>query len=128
MFKEYVGLAKLVGGIVLALVLLIGGCSYGKNTLAKENTRLEGEVSRLLETTRQWEAIDKQNRATIAANKRAAEEWKKKADDSAEAVAKARKAAEKANKERADALAKARRDPDCAELLRRNVCVIVPLP
>ena len=128
MLKDYAELIKLIVSIALGTALFVGGCSLGKKDGAADRTNLEGQVSSLQTANDGFVKIEEARKRQLALERQRSAEWKKAADEAEKRLADANKTKDKAEKKARDALAKASKDPDCAELLKREVCSVVPMP
>ena len=128
MFKEWIGLAKLLSAAALAITLTVGGCRYGEGKGEAARAALEERVSTLQAANAGFAAIEERRKEEVKLAKSRADEWKRDSEDARKALAEANKAKAIADKKAKEALAKANKDPGCAELLRREVCSVVPLP
>lgn len=128
MVKEYATAIRAILSVLLAIGLVVGGCSYGKKDGEAERVALASQVSSLQEANDRFSEIQAIKNREIEKAQEAAAKWEKLANKTAKEAEEARAAKAKADKERQKALSEARRDPTCAELLERNVCDVVPLP
>lgn len=128
MIKEYLGIIKAALAIMLLVGLFIGGCSYGTGKKEAQVNELQEKVRTLQEANRGFIEIEEERAKEIRLAQKRAEEWREAANAAAERVSYAEDARRKAEAIANKAMDRARADPTCAELLRRNVCDAVPLP
>lgn len=128
MLKEYLRPLTVVATVALGMGLFIGGCHIGKVKEEVKVVELEGKVSSLESANRRFVEVEEYRTALLLEAQQRAAEWKKAAEAADSRVADARQEKDKAQRAAIQALANATKDPDCEELLRRQVCEVVPLP
>lgn len=124
----YMTMVKVAAAILLVCIVFVGGCNYGKSSQASTVATLQSDLSVALAANKKWEDLSNERRRL---DKLAAQE---NAKQEAAALA-AGKRTDKVQKEQQStednnqhALQRALRDPKCDELLRMQLCPIVPLP
>ena len=124
----YMTVVKVAAAILLVCIVFVGGCNYGKSSQASTVATLQSDLSVALAANKKWEDLSNERRRL---DKLAAQE---NAKQEAAALA-AGKRTDKVQKEQQStednnqhALQRALRDPKCDELLRMQLCLIVPLP
>lgn len=128
MVREYLGLIKGVASAALLIGLFIGGCSYGAGKKEAQIVQLQDRVQTLQEANKGFVAIEEERAREVRLAQRRAEEWKAAAEAAGERVGDAEEARRKAEENAREAMARARTDPSCAQLLRSRVCDAIPLP
>lgn len=126
--QPYTLIIKLSALALLAGVLFVGGCSYGKSSQAATVVTLQRDLGDALAANQKYEALNaERNRLAKLAAKVSAEQEAAalKAGQRAGKVQKEQSTVEEKNEE---ARGRAMRDPKCAELMEMQVCSIVPLP
>ena len=128
LLTPYVTVIKVAAAILLVCIVFVGGCNYGKSSQASTVATLQSDLSVALAANKKWEDLSNERRRL---DKLAAQE---NAKQEAAALA-AGKRTDKVQKEQQStednnqhALQRALRDPKCDELLRMQLCPIVPLP
>lgn len=118
-----IGVAVLVGG-----VLFIGGCNYGKSNQAATVATLQSDLATANAANKKYEELNAERRRLdkLAAEENARNE--EAAFAAAGRAAKARKEQETVEERNDAALRRALQDVKCADLMRMNVCEVVPLP
>lgn len=127
--RPYAALLRVVGWLLLASVLLFGGCSWGRSieknkvaeTIAAKNAALVRASNALQQAADTMKAIDK---ATDEAEAKAEEEARK-ADAAVDRAAKAERAYQERLAADSVAIDRAKRDPDCRKLLETESCAVL---
>lgn len=127
--RPYAALLRVVGWLLLASVLLFGGCSWGRSieknnaagTIAAKNAALVRASTALQQAADTLKAID---RATGEAEARA-EEAARQADAAVDRAAKAEKTYQQRLAAEQAAIDRAKRDPDCRKLLETKSCAVL---
>lgn len=123
--KPYLTLIKVVIGVLLLGVAFVGGCKWEKNSYAEEKAELNTVISsQKLQLTALTSSLEEINKQALA-NKEAAEAAKERAE---EAALEATKARAKLAREQAawdKKFEAAKKDPDCKELLERQLCPLI---
>lgn len=118
-----IGAVALLGG-----VLFVGGCNYGKSNQAATVVTLQSDLDTALAANKKYEELNAERRRLddLAAKENARNE--KLALEAADRTAKVRKDQESTEEKNDAALRRALQDVKCADLMRMNVCSVVPLP
>lgn len=126
--QPYTLLIKLGAIAVVCGVLFVGGCNYGKSNQAATVVTLQSDLNTALAANKRYEDLNAERRRLdqLAAKESARQEAAAlKAADRTGKVQKEQQTIEERNDA---ALIRALRDPKCEELMRMNVCSVVPLP
>lgn len=124
----YTLLIKVGAAVLVASVLFVGGCNYGKSNQAATVVDLQHNLDTALAANKRYEDLNAERKRLdeLAAKETARQEAAAlKAADRTGKVQEQQQAVEDRNNE---ALTRAMRDPKCDELMRMQVCSIVPLP
>ena len=127
--RPYAALLRVVGWLLLASVLLFGGCSWGRSieknkaagAIAAKNAALVRASTALQQAADTLKAID---RATGEAEARA-KEAARQADAAVDRAAKAEKTYQQRLAAEQAAIDRAKRDPDCRKLLETKSCAVL---
>ena len=124
----YMTLIKVAAAILLVCIVFVGGCNYGKSNQASTVATLQSDLSIALAANKKWEDLSNERRRL---DKLAAQESAKQEAAALAAgnrTAKVQKEQQSTEDNNQHALQRALRDPKCDELLRMQLCPIVPLP
>ena len=124
----YMTVIKVVAAILLVCIVFVGGCNYGKSRQASTVATLQSDLSIALAANKKWEDLSNERRRL---DKLAAQESAKQEAAALAAgnrTAKVQKEQQSTEDNNQHALQRALRDPKCDELLRMQLCPIVPLP
>jgi hypothetical protein len=127
--RPYIGLAKVLGYLLIASVLLFGGCSWGRSIereaqsalIAKKDAKLS-ELTTLVNGAAS--ALDEVNR-TAAQEQAASEEKQREADFAKERALMAAQDLRRKLKSTEQDLIDAMRDPGCRAELERTTCAVL---
>lgn len=121
--KPYLSLIKT---LVVAAVLcgtFIAGCSYK----AKDVHRLEDRVEQLSSANKQWADAADEATKQAEANKRFADEQYERAEELAKRLSVTQETTKATVSGLEKQLAEAKEKPECAELLKQQLCSAVPV-
>ena len=123
----YMTVIKVAAAILLVCIVFVGGCNYGKSSQASTVATLQSDLSVTLAANKKWEDLNNERRRLdkLAAQENAKQEAALAAGNRTAKVQKEQQSTEDNNQH---ALQRALRDPKCDELLRTQLCPIVPLP
>lgn len=124
--RPYIGLAKVLGGLALVIVLLGGGCSWGKSierekastTISTLRQQLRDAAAALGGAATALHAVNVETAQALAR----AEEQQRQADFAEERAKMARADFERQKTKHERELAEAMRDPGCRAELEKPVC------
>lgn len=122
--RPYLTLIKVALAGAIVSVAFVSGCNHGENNKEGEVATANADRdAHKLQADLNAAALQAVNETT-AANVRMAEEWREKADSSAEEAARLKKENLKNQTAWAKQLAKLKKDPGCKALMESKICGI----
>lgn len=124
----YTILIKVGAAVLVASVLFVGGCNYGKSNQAATVVTLQRDLDEALSANKKYEDLNAERKRLdeLAAKETARQEAA--ALKAADRTSKVQKEQDSIEEKNTSAVNRALRDPKCDELMRMHICPIVPLP